>query len=269
MPDALQDSVLEMWLKGPKWLQQGQLPEETVIPETEDELRKVTVLHANPQTNSLMNLIERHSSYNKLWRVMAWILRFKNNCSTKPKLSGSLTAKEKQDAFFKIVSIVQQQQWPKELQVLDQQQTTEDNGKLVSVMRTSNICNLNPFLDENGILRVGGRLENSNKAFAAKHPVLLPYCHLARIYFQDLHVQSLHAGPTLLLATARQNVWIVRGAQMAREIVKKCVTCTRWKGETLVQQMGNLPKSRTEGSRAFHTVGSPTRLCISREWARQ
>ena len=36
---------------------------------------------------------------------------------------------------------------------------------------------LHPFLDEKGILRVGGRLENALIKFEAKHPIVLPYRH--------------------------------------------------------------------------------------------
>ena len=40
--------------------------------------------------------------------------------------------------------------------------------------KTSAICKLDPFLDENGVLRVGGHLKHADLAAAAKHPVILP-----------------------------------------------------------------------------------------------
>ena len=75
------------------------------------------------------------------------------------------------------------------------------------------------------------------------------------MYLLQLHQDTLHAGPTLLLATARQQVWIIGGKHAARQVVRNCTTCSRWKGQTFGQKMGNLPAARLQGLRAFHTVG--------------
>ena len=45
------------------------------------------------------------------------------------------------------------------------------------------------------------------------------------------------------------------GKTAARQIVKNCNVCARWKGQTFTQKMGNLPAARLQGLRAFHTVG--------------
>ncbi|GFU16863.1 hypothetical protein NPIL_370941 [Nephila pilipes] len=47
-----------------------------------------------------------------------------------------------------------------------------NNGKFVKAK--SSISSLSPFLDEKGILRVEGRLQNSQLSFNAKHPVIIP-----------------------------------------------------------------------------------------------
>ena len=39
------------------------------------------------------------------------------------------------------------------------------------------IYKLRPWLDQSGILRVGGRLENAQIDYEAKHQTLLPYNH--------------------------------------------------------------------------------------------
>ena len=43
--------------------------------------------------------------------------------------------------------------------------------------RNSSLLTLSPFLDENGILRVGGRLKASALPISEKHPILLPGKH--------------------------------------------------------------------------------------------
>lgn len=44
----------------------------------------------------------------------------------------------------------------------------------------SHFISLSPLLDENGLLRVGGKLYNSNLAYETKHPILLPKDHVLR-----------------------------------------------------------------------------------------
>jgi len=43
---------------------------------------------------------------------------------------------------------------------------------------SSNILSLSPFFDESGLMRVGGRLKNSNLAFNACHSILLLRKHV-------------------------------------------------------------------------------------------
>jgi hypothetical protein len=70
--------------------------------------------------------------------------------------------------------------------------------------RSSILC-LNPFIDEAGILRVGGRLENANIQVDRKHPMLLPKSHrLAELVITNEHLNTLHGGPQLILSTVRQ-----------------------------------------------------------------
>ena len=47
----------------------------------------------------------------------------------------------------------------------------EQNAK---ISRQSSLLKLNPFIDEEGLIRVGGRLENSTLPFEVKHPIVLP-----------------------------------------------------------------------------------------------
>jgi len=59
----------------------------------------------------------------------------------------------------------------------------------------SKIIGLNPFLDENGLIRVGGRLHRSKLTFSQKHPILLPNRHhLTDIIIRETHEKYFHAG---------------------------------------------------------------------------
>lgn len=64
---------------------------------------------------------------------------------------------------------------------------------------------LSSFLDENDIIRVGGRLGNSKYDKDKKYPILLPGDHMfTRCLFSEEHNRLLHTGPQSLLASIRE-----------------------------------------------------------------
>ena len=51
-------------------------------------------------------------------------------------------------------------------------QTARKRNRIV--MLSSNLHKLDPFVDEEGLLRVGGRLKSSTSPYEAKHPLIVP-----------------------------------------------------------------------------------------------
>lgn len=124
------------------------------------------------------------------------------------------------------------------------------------VSRKSPLRWYHPYICENGILRVGGRLRLSDEAEDAKHPMILPARHrLTRMIFEHYHLRLLHAGPQLLLGTVRQRYWPLGGRNVARQVVHQCLTCFRSKPRQIQQFMGELPSSRVSISRPFSKAG--------------
>lgn len=74
--------------------------------------------------------------------------------------------------------------------------------------RTHQLLKLSPFIDAEGILRVGGRLKNSlldADSADSKHPAILPrHSSFSRLVISDIHQQTLHGGVQIVLATLRQ-----------------------------------------------------------------
>ncbi|KAI5633019.1 hypothetical protein NE865_14237 [Phthorimaea operculella] len=96
-----------------------------------------------------------------------WIKRFVNNCR-KPQAERNFTPvlspAERNAALRSLVRVVQAEHFEEEVRLL-----RDGRGKL-----KGGIVRLNPFLDEQGMLRVGGRLRNASLPFSARHPLLLP-----------------------------------------------------------------------------------------------
>ncbi|XP_011706710.1 PREDICTED: uncharacterized protein LOC105461896, partial [Wasmannia auropunctata] len=105
-------------------------------------------------------LFDRCSTFNKLIRVHGYILRFLNNCcSSKPKHKEGLSSKEIGEATQSLVKIIQLSAFPSKLKCLRNNQQLPRNSKLSSLI---------PFLDEQGILRVGGRLQYASLPYSSE-----------------------------------------------------------------------------------------------------
>ncbi|XP_041969052.1 uncharacterized protein LOC121725929 isoform X3 [Aricia agestis] len=112
--------------------------------------------------------------------------------------------------------------------------------------RKSRLLPLTPFLDEDDLIRVGGRLCNSFYDFNVRHPIILCSKHiLTKLIFHMQHLKLAHAGPQLLLSHIRQSYWPLGGRNLSRSTVNKCLKCYRHKAQNVQPIMGQLPSLRT------------------------
>jgi hypothetical protein len=124
------------------------------------------------------------------------------------------------------------------------------------IEKNSTIRNLSPFLDENGVIRVGGRIRNANLAYNQKHPVLIPKNHnVTEVIIRHFHVKNLHSGTQSTLASIRQQYWPIAGRNKIKQIIHKCISCFRAKSIIAQQKMGDLPVKRLEPARPFINSG--------------
>ncbi|GFU82335.1 integrase catalytic domain-containing protein [Trichonephila clavipes] len=96
--------------------------------------------------------------------------------------------------------------------------------KQISLPPKSPLSSLHPFIDEHGLVRVGGRLQNSQLRFSSKHPIILPSQHsISELLIKEQHIAHLHAGPTLLAHVLRQSHWIVGSRKLINKCIRKCL----------------------------------------------
>lgn len=111
---------------------------------------------------------------------------------------------------------------------------------------------LNPFLDNQGVIRVGGRLANSDFHYDQKHPIILPNKHpFVKYLITHMHRKYLHAGNNFLLNQIRKEFWPLNARNTIRSVLSKFIVCFRVKPHTLIQKMGDLPSARVTPS-TFH-----------------
>lgn len=95
--------------------------------------------------------------------------------------------------------------------------------------RSNLLVRLTPFLDKQGLLRVGGRLRNAKLDPDAKHPMILPKdSPLSSLMIADAHERTLHGGTQITLISIRQNYWILGGRAPIRSYILRCVRCARY-----------------------------------------
>lgn len=194
-------------------------------------------------------LLNRYSSLDKLVSVTAWIKRFYYNCKhlRNKKLEAFLSPQERQEAFCHWIRVVQDTYFEREIEILK-----AGKAKLTGALRM-----LSPFLDNTGILRVGGRLRNSSLPYGSRHPILLPkQGHFVQLLVTDRHIRNSHAGCNALLAILQREFWILSARRTIRSVVFRCMPCYRLKASTMQPLMGDLPSDRVRESRPFAGVGT-------------
>ncbi|CAH2106874.1 unnamed protein product [Euphydryas editha] len=120
------------------------------------------------------------------------------------------------------------------------------------VPKESKIRNLCPIFDEIGILRVGGRIQQSKVDYDTQHPIILPAkSHLSRLLIMNAHKKTWHSGPQIMLNYLRSKYWILRAKDQVKKYYRECTTCIRYSKKTTQQLMGQLPEVRLKPSPPF------------------
>ena len=226
------------WFHGPEFLHLEELNwPGTFIPDPEYSAEEYVGNVNLPQPDVVEQLFNRCSSLYQLKRIFGWMLRFKYNCQ-KQHLRGNLTVSQIEESFQILLRIAQSTQFPSEIHFLA-------SGK--PLLRTSSILKLTPFLDQSGLLRVGGRLKQAEMSPGRKHPVLLASRHaLTKLIIRHYHLMLGHAPPERTLHEIRSRFWILRGRSAIRQYVDHCVSCRRRNVNPKPPLMADLPRHRLQ-----------------------
>ncbi|XP_076280087.1 uncharacterized protein LOC143219483 [Lasioglossum baleicum] len=231
-----------LWWHGPSWLLEDstEWPLQPQYFTVEDQSESKVVLHSVAPA-PVCELESRFSSWPKLMRVTAYIQRFVRNarCCRRSRqrcfLGRALSAREVSDAKNFWLRRIQAIQFPETIAAIKNKKSLSSKDSLES---------LNPFIDENGLLRVGGRLRNAVLPVQSKHPVVLAPHPLVRLIIEQAHARALHAGLQLTLYILRQEYWLLRGRSQVKAVIHACVKCVRERASIPTQIMGDLPAVR-------------------------
>ncbi|XP_040173686.1 uncharacterized protein LOC120906238 [Anopheles arabiensis] len=248
----------KLWSFGPDWLS---LPA-SIWPNSNPEPANETNLEIRQVSAAVVNTTTNHpwfalcSSYKRLLRIVSYCIRFTRNAKEKARTQRTaaqhpapliVTPEYMETANTVLSRLAQQDAFSAELGQLK---------KGNEVMRQSPLRALSPFFDEQGIIRVGGRLRLSQLPYQAKHPVLLPKKHpFAQLIAKYQHEELRHGGGRLLLSRIREEFWPLDGRHLVKHIVQNCFRCIRQRPTLEQQQLGQLPAQRITPRRPFSVTG--------------
>ncbi|XP_067635222.1 uncharacterized protein [Eurosta solidaginis] len=217
------------WLHGPEFLlhsvEDWPATSCTHMPELlEEEI--LPSLHIQAKVTSCLLKFNRFSSYLKMKRVMAWVLRaadiFLKLRGTYQTCGGGglqseLSAAELNKAEIYIVKAVQREVCAEEV---------SDLLKDEQLHRQSSIRSLTPYLDNDQIMRIQGRLDAATVLpVEARRPILMPSKHIvSELIMRQYHERLHHQNFALKLYEARQKFWFTHAKSLLKSVQRTCIT---------------------------------------------
>ena len=262
----------EMWWTGPSFLKSSECrwPRADVFPasdatEAETIKNSVATTHVLVSTGKtkvcLSEVIDcaEYSSFNKLLRVTAYVLKFLEilrqpqlRCCSASRSSGGvhlLTGEDFNKAELFWMRSVQTEAFAPELLYLESQ--NQDTPPI-------RVSQFGLFVDRSGLLRCQGRINNAQLSLATKNPVLLPSSHQwVKLLIQHVHDDINHSGTADTLATLREKYWILKGRQTVKKIINSCINCNKLEGPPYPSSVPpDLPGFRTSEDPPFTNTGA-------------
>lgn len=215
------------------------------------ELKTVTihVLVTDPCTVC----VENFGQWNRLLYGQAFLRRSAKRIAAKARHlqppEGPLTYEELQSAETDLYRRAQFDDFHDEVVALTRNSCQLD--------RRSAIRTLSPYMDQNGVLRVNGRIDAFNGPTALKRPVILPRNHAVTIkVLQHYHAKYHHINNETVVNELRQKYAIPRLRQALKKARSSCQHCKIQRARAAEPMMSPLPRHRLAAfTRPFTFVG--------------
>ncbi|XP_069109599.1 uncharacterized protein [Argopecten irradians] len=253
-PIHAKDLLESKWLHGPTFLLEGTEFSDDLVPEVSADDKEVQpevsclLTKAKVSSETILKRCEKFSNWHQLVTAMGTLIKLARRIGggNLPSTPSCLESFSRAQTF--ILQLVQRDTFPTEIECLS-------SGN--PCPRDSRISALNPFLDQHGLLRVGGRLKHAKIDTNEKYPIIIPSAHhISTLIVRQYHEQMKHQGRHLTEGSIRSaGFWIVGGKRLISSIIHKCVTCRKFRGKEGNQIMSDLPKDRVVPGPPFSSVG--------------
>ena len=220
------------WFNDPEFLKSPRefWPMEAGTPDMEEvrkERRKVQIVNAATVTEPVLDA-DKFSSWQKLRRVTAYVLRFPKNIREK----SDLNADPNQQSLGPLTD---------EIREAEDYLVKQVQSSLHRPVEKGDFKTLTPFVDQKGIIRVGGRVDPALVSYDIAYPALLPHKHrISVLMVEDEHRRG-HVSVAATFARTRTKYWSIRMHSIAKAIKLKC---TIFEACAETQFMADFPEVR-------------------------
>ena len=249
-------NLTDTWFNGPRFLYDSQLDltnhrntnsDKYVLCDSDPEVK--TVLDTVDITSAMPTLYDRIldiSEWGKMIAVAQVFLRKANSKSDVPL--DAIELKQKSQLY--IIRNAQKEAFSEEISLLK-------SKTHVKLPKSSALYGLNPILDCDGILRIGGRCSKARWEYSEKHPAILPrLSHVTNAIVRHIHAKCAHQGRNITVNSVRSHgFWVIGLSRVVSRIIHYCVTCRKERGYMSIQKMADLPPPRIEETPPFTAVG--------------
>ena len=191
--------------------------------------------------------LKNYSSFQRLLRVTCYVLRFihKLRCRRRGEKS----------SLHGIPWLLhwKEMEYARMLWILDDQKVHFSAPKRLKELQYS----LAIFRDQEGVLRVKGRLEFMNTDFNIKFPILIAKeSYLTELIILDCHLKVKHSRVKDTLNHLRATFWVTQGRRVVGKVIKKCTLCPRYDSQAFdALPAAPLPQFRTQVDFPFTSTG--------------
>ena len=189
-----------------------------VIPKTHSQQETEPEIHILTVQVEKFDLVSWYSSFTQLKRIVVFIYHFYRACQKKNRMwsDHSLSPLELNHSLNVIINLSQCMFFPSEVLCVQAERELPTG---------SNLRCLNPFLESNKLMRVGGRLCHSRLGYNHRHPFIL--YGLSHLILCEIHEKHLHASPQQMIAVASRDFLLMSCKRVAKTIYCGCVTCQK------------------------------------------
>lgn len=238
----------KIWWSGPEWLKQNEIQynrHQSLV--TELERREMINVNLKIATDDKFSTkFNNFDNLTELIKSVTYCRRFLKQKYLKND-EAKITTTEMEESLQRCVAIAQKEDFYEDIRYLKEKKI---------IRKDSRIKTLQPYLDKNNVLRVGGRLRHSDLPEDGKHPMILDFENpLTDLIVTEAHIKTMHGGCQLMLAYLRNRFWVLKAKNAVKKNIRKCLICARLSATAKSQLMGDLPKERVTPTRAFLNSG--------------
>ena len=237
-PISVKDLKASRWITGPPFLRQDPVqvpdsksepPPASTIPQEKDQ-KIASILYFNKQP-----IMDDDITTGKRWETL-----LQTAIVNDPTL-------DRQLATVQLLLQMQKDVFPNGIQGIHQEKSDHDSKKAQAM-------SLLP--DSEGLIRCGGRLENSSLTLGRRQPILIPNVEAGDALIGYLHNGALHQGRKITLGAIRDAGYIpFGGRRRISKLINGCMTCRIQRAAPMQQKMADLPSHRLHKTPPFWHSG--------------